>query len=138
MRARNSLIPTLVGAAILVCAALPAWATSVAQTSQHISGLAPEPGLPFPSVTRVVTAAIVTIVLAVAILVGARRLLPGVTNRREKSGETIKVIARSSVGRSLQVHLLEVDASRVLIVEGRGGVELAVLPRSEKSGSSSS
>jgi hypothetical protein len=82
-----------------------------------------------PSMTRVVMAAMVTIALAAGTLVLVKRVLPRYTGRVNHSGDTIKVLARTSISRSLSAHLIEVDATRVLVVEGRTGIELTVLPR---------
>jgi hypothetical protein len=100
-----------------------------ADAAQHISGLQQHPDLPLPSATRVVMAVIVTLALAAGTLALVKRYLPKYAGRMDYSGNVIKVLARSSMSRTLRVHVIEVDNNRVLIVEGRGGVELAVLPQ---------
>jgi flagellar biogenesis protein FliO len=107
-----------------------AYAVAAADATQHISGLQSHPDLPLPSATRVVMAVVVTLALAAGTLVLVKRFLPKYVGRMDYAGNTIKVLARASISRSLRVHVIEVDASRVLIVEGRGGIELAVLPQS--------
>ena len=106
------------------------YAAVAADAAQHISGLEQHPDLPLPSATRVVMAVIVTLALAAGMLVLVKRYLPKYLGRVDATGNMIKVLARSSISRSLHVHLVEVDGSRVLIVDGRGGTELAVLPES--------
>jgi flagellar biogenesis protein FliO len=120
----------------MLCAALAAsvgtmaaCAPAAAEVTQHISGLQAHPDLPMPSATRVVAAVIVTLALAAGTLVLVKRFLPKYAGRLDYAGNAIKVLARSSISRSLRVHLIEVDTSRVLIVEGRAGIELAVLPQ---------
>lgn len=98
-----------------------------ADATQHIAGLQQHPDLPLPSATRVVTAVLVTLALAAGTLVLVKRYLPKYTGRTDYAGNVIKVVARSRISRSLQVHVIEVDGKRLLIVEGRGGVELVAL-----------
>jgi flagellar biogenesis protein FliO len=108
---------------------LVTYAAAAADLAQHVSGLRSEPDLPLPSVFRVVTAALVTIALAAGTLVLLKRFLPKYLGRASETGSSIKVLARVNLSRTLQVHLVDVEANRVLIVEGRTGIELAVLPQ---------
>jgi hypothetical protein len=110
-------------------AVVTGYAAVAADAAQHIGGLQQHPDLPLPSATRVVLAVIVTLALAAGTLVLVKRYLPKYAGRMDYAGNVIKVVARSNISRSLRVHVIEVDRSRVLIVEGRSGVELAVLPQ---------
>jgi flagellar biogenesis protein FliO len=121
----RALYATLTG----IVVAITGYAAVAADATQHISGLQQHPDLPLPSAMRVVTAVIVTLALAAGTLVLVKRFLPKYTGRMDYAGNVIKVLARSSISRTLRVHVIEVDSNRVLIVEGRGGVELAVLPQ---------
>jgi hypothetical protein len=94
----------------------------------HIEGLRPEPDLPLPSATRVVVAAALTIALAIGALWLLKRWLPRLNARAQNGSAALKVLGRTSLSRSLRVHVVEIEATRFLIVEGRGGVDLAVLP----------
>jgi hypothetical protein len=105
---------------------------AAADVTRHISGLETHSDLPIPSVWRVVIAAVVTLALAAGTLVLVKRFLPRWSARLSGgalvAGHAIKVLARAPVSRSLTAHLVEVDAHRVLIVEGRSGIELTLLP----------
>jgi len=104
-----------------------------ADVTQHISGLQSHPDLPMPGAGRVVAAVVVTLALAAGTLVLAKRYLPKLSGNLDLSGQAIKVLARTHISRSLTAHLVEVDANRVLIVEGRSGIELTLLPRTSAS-----
>ena len=120
MRALYSTVAGLVAVAT-------SYAAVAADVTQHISGLQPHPDLPLPSAARVVTAVVVTLALAAGTLVLVKRYLPKYAGRVGYAGNVIKVVAHSSISRSLRVHVIEVDTNRVLIVEGRGGIGLTVL-----------
>jgi hypothetical protein len=113
--------------AVLVGSAV-ATAAAAADLTQRIGGLQPQPDLPMPSMTRVVAAVVVTLALAAGTLMLVKRFLPKYTGSVDSAGHSIKVLARANISRGLQAHLVEVDASRILIVEGRTGIELTVLP----------
>lgn len=82
-------------------------------------------GLALPSVTRMLTGIVITLALAFGGIVAMKRVLLRTDRRWVSHG--IKVVGRASLG-SVRAHLLEVDASRVLVVEGRSGIGLTVLP----------
>jgi flagellar biogenesis protein FliO len=96
-----------------------------------ISGMHAQPDLGLPSMTRVVVAIIVTLGVVVAALVVFKRWLPDLAPRRPNTG-VIKVLGRTHVTPALQAHLLEVGATRVLVVESRHGVNLTVLPAADE------
>ncbi len=121
----RALYATLAG----LVAVVTGYAAVAADATQHISGLQQHPDLPLPSATRVVVAVMVTLALAAGTLVLVKRYLPKYARHVDYAGNVIKVLARSSISRTLRVHVIEVDNNRVLIVEGRGGVELTVLPQ---------
>ncbi len=123
----RTLYATLAG----LLAVATGYAAVAADATQHISGLEQHPDLPLPSAPRVVMAVVVTLALAAGTLVLVKRYLPKYLGSMDATGNMIKVLARSSISRSLHVHVVEVDSSRVLIVEGRGGIELAVLPKEQ-------
>jgi len=78
----------------------------------------------------VVVSVVITLALAAGAVVLLKRLMPGIAARRTQ-GSIIKVLARTNVTNSLRAHVLEIDTSRVLIVEGRIGVSLTLLPRAD-------
>jgi hypothetical protein len=114
------------------------WASAAEPSQQssgsHISGLRTEPDLPMPSPARVIVVVVVTLGLAAGTLILVRRYLPRFIPRTDAGMPAIKVITRASLSRSLQLHVVEFETRRVLIVEGRSGIELAVLPSSEGGG----
>lgn len=99
-------------------------------SSPGIGGMRSQPDLGLPSATRVVVAVVITLALAAGVIVLLKRLMPGIAARRTQAG-IIKVLARTNVTNSLHAHVLEIDATRVLIVEGRNGVSLTLLPRAD-------
>ncbi len=101
--------------------------------TRHISGLEAHSDLPMPSLWRVMIAVMVTLALAAGTLVLVKRYLPkwsAWSGRPGVAGHAIKVLARTPISRSLTAHLVEVDAHRVLIVEGRAGIQLTLVPAS--------
>jgi flagellar biogenesis protein FliO len=86
-----------------------------------------QPDLGLPSMTRVIVAVVVTLGLAGAALVVLKRYMPGIAVRRTPGG-LIKVLGRAHVTANLQVHVLEIEAARVLVVEGRRGLTVTLLP----------
>jgi flagellar biogenesis protein FliO len=102
-----------------------------------IGGMSSQPELGLPSMTRVILAVVVTLSLAAAAIVLLKRFLPGTAARRTQGG-VIKVLARTNVTSSLHAHVLEIDSTRVLIVEGRNGVSLTLLPRTDSNEKSAS
>ncbi len=99
-----------------------------ADVTQHISGLQDHPDLPMPGAGRIIIAVLVTLALALGSLVLAQRYLPKLLRSPEFAGHNIKVLARAPISRSVTAHLVQVDTQRVLVVEGRAGIELTVLP----------
>lgn len=110
--------------------AFAAHAFAASQGAAGIGGMQSQPELPFPSLMRIVVAAVITLALAVGVIVLLKRLAPGIGVHRA-NGSVIKVVARTNVTPNLRAHVLEIDASRVLIVEGRNGTALTLLPRAE-------
>ena len=105
-------------------------ALAATASSPGISGMHSQPDLGLPSATRVVVSVVITLALAAGAVVLLKRLMPGVAARRTQGG-IIKVLARTNVTNSLHAHVLEIDTTRVLIVEGRSGVSLTLLPRAD-------
>jgi hypothetical protein len=93
----------------------------------HIAGLRTEPNLPMPSATRVIVVAFLTIALAAGTLLVVKRGLPRNFLRTDRTPAALKVVTRASLSRSLHLHVVEFEADRILIVEGRSGLEVAVL-----------
>jgi hypothetical protein len=93
-----------------------------------IEGMRSQPELALPSVTRVIVAATITLGLAAIAIVLLKRLAPNTAARRTGGG-VIRVLARANVTTGLRAHVVEIDATRVLIVEGRNGVGLTLLPK---------
>lgn len=91
-----------------------------------IEGMTGGGGLALPSVTRMLTGIVITLALAFGGIVAMKRVLLRTDGRWAFHG--IKVVGRASLGSSVRAHLLEVGASRVLVVEGRSGIGLTVLP----------
>lgn len=91
-----------------------------------ISGMRAQPDLGLPSVTRVIVAIVVTLGVVAAALVMLKRWIPDMALRRASPG-VIKVLGRAHLTPNLHAHLLEVEATRVLVVEGRHGVNVTVL-----------
>jgi hypothetical protein len=59
-------------------------------------------------------------------LVALKRFMPNITVRRTP-GNLVKVLGRAHITPSLQAHVLEIDAARVLVVEGRRGLSVTIL-----------
>jgi flagellar biogenesis protein FliO len=92
-----------------------------------ISGMHAQPDLALPSMTRVIVSVIIALALAAAVLYLLKRFLPNIGVRGVHDG-FIKVLGRAHVTPKLQAHILQIDSTRVLVVESRHGVNLAVLP----------
>lgn len=75
---------------------------------------------------RVVAGVVITLGLALGGIVALKKILLKTDGRFSSQG--MKILGRAVLGTSLRAHLLEVDASRVLVVEGRSGIALTVLP----------
>jgi hypothetical protein len=98
-------------------------------TAPAISGMGAQPELGMPDVTRVILAVVITLGAAAGAIVLLKRWIPGTASRRTGAG-VITVLARANVTPHLRAHVVEVDTNRVLIVEGRSGVGLTLLPKS--------
>jgi flagellar biogenesis protein FliO len=92
-----------------------------------ISGMHAQPDLAFPSMTRVVVSVVIALALAAGVLYLLKRFLPNIGVRGVHDG-FIKVLGRAHLTPRLQAHVLQIDSTRVLVVEGRHGVNLTVLP----------
>ena len=88
-----------------------------------MAGAGPE----LPSAARVLGGILVTLALAAGGIVAMKRVLAK-TNGRWASPQGIRVAGKAILSSSLRAHLLEIDAARVLVVEGRNGIGLTVLP----------
>ena len=86
--------------------------------------------LGFPSVARVVFGFLVTVALAVGVAFVLRRGWPvwPLVLGRKPPGSGMRSIERAAVSRTMTVHLVEVEGTRVIIAEGRSGVGIAVMP----------
>jgi len=85
-----------------------------------------------PSVGRVIFGFLVTAGLAVAVAYLLRRGGWPLLLRRKPLSSSMRPLDRASVSRTLTVHLVEIDGSRVVIAEGRSGVGMTVLPAGSK------
>jgi hypothetical protein len=85
-----------------------------------------------PSVGRVVFGFLVTAGLAVAVAYLLRRGGWPLLLRRKPLNSSMRPLDRASVSRTLTVHLLEIDGTRVVIAESRSGVGMTVLPAGSK------
>jgi hypothetical protein len=83
--------------------------------------------LGFPSLWRIVAGLLLTLALAAGIPLAIRRLWPALLERRSLTG-AIRPVDRAAVSASLTVHLVEVDGVRMVIAEGRHGIDMAMLP----------
>jgi hypothetical protein len=83
--------------------------------------------LGYPSVGRVVFGFLITVALAVGVAFVLRRGWPLVL-RRNSLGSGIRSLDRAAVSRTLTVHLVEVEGTRVIIAEGRSGVGITLVP----------
>ena len=91
-----------------------------------IGGMRGQPDIGLPSMTRVIVAVVITLGLMVGGLVALKRFMPNITMRRTP-GNLVKVLGRAHITPSLQAHVLEIDAARVLVVEGRRGLSVTIL-----------
>lgn len=96
-----------------------------------ITGMSGGGGLEWPSITRVIAGVVVTLALAFGGIMMMKRVLLKTQGRWPSHG--IKSIGKAVLGPGLRAHLVEVDTARVLVVEGRTGMALAVLPASPQS-----
>lgn len=104
----------------------PAAAAS-GQPPQHIVGMRAQSGPELPSPLRVVGGIVLTLALAVGGIFVLKRI-------QAKGGtpwntQGIKVLARTTVGPSLRAHVLEIASCRVLVIEGRSGIGVTLLPQ---------
>lgn len=85
---------------------------------------------------RVVAGVVITLVLALGGIVALKKMLLKTHSRWNAHG--IKILGKAALGPSVRAHVLQVDASRVLVVEGRGGIGITLLPPApEQSGKAS-
>jgi flagellar biogenesis protein FliO len=91
-----------------------------------IAGLTQTGGMPLPSAMRVVAGVLITLGLALGGIVALKKLLLKTDGRFSSQG--MRILGRAVLGSSLRAHLLQVEASRVLVVEGRSGIAITVLP----------
>lgn len=91
-----------------------------------ITGIGSNAGLGLPSAARVLAGIVITLALACGAIVLLKRVL--LKADRSWTSHGIRIVGKAALGSSLRAHLLEVDAARVLVVEGRSGVGLTVLP----------
>src|SRR6185437_17021363 len=82
-----------------------------------IAGLPGGGGLALPSPMRVVAGVVITLVLALGGIVALKKMLLKADGRWSSHG--IRILGKAALGPSVRAHLLQVDASRVLVVEGR-------------------
>jgi hypothetical protein len=88
--------------------------------------------LGFPSVGRVVFGFLLTVGLAVGVAYVLRRGWPWKWPpllRRKPLASLMKPIDSAAVSRTLTVHVVEIEGTRVVIAEGRTGVGVTLLPQ---------
>jgi flagellar biogenesis protein FliO len=95
-----------------------------------IVGMSGGGGLALPSVTRVAAGVLVTLALAFGGIMVMKRILLKTDGRWSPHG--FRILGKAILGPSLRAHLIEVEAARVLVVEGRTGIGLTVLPTTPK------
>jgi hypothetical protein len=115
-----------IGVALLLggLVARPAWPANVPPA--HISGMGEGGGLALPSPIRVAAGLALTLVLAVGGIIIVKRFQP--KGKSSWNGQGVKVLARTTVAPSLRAHVLEVASCRILVVEGRSGIGMTLLP----------
>ncbi len=101
-----------------------------------IQGLDTQPELSLALILRIVAAMVATLLLAAGSLLLLRRLAPRFATRR--LGGDIKVLAGANVTGHLRAHVIEYDSMRILVVEGRSGIGLTLLPPGARSAPESS
>jgi len=82
--------------------------------------------LAIPGLGRVVLGFLITAALAIGAAYAIRRFWPGIAVRGA-SGKRVRPLGHAAVSRTLTVHLVEVDGTRVVVAEGRNGVGLTTL-----------
>lgn len=98
-----------------------------------IAGLPGGGGLALPSPMRVVAGVVITLVLALGGIIALKKMLLKADGGRWSS-HGIKILGKAALGPAVRAHLLQVDASRVLVVEGRGGIGVTLLPPAPEQG----
>jgi flagellar biogenesis protein FliO len=84
-----------------------------------------------PGVGRIILAFLLVAGLAVAIAAALRRVLPKFNARPTPSGN-LQVLNKVSLGTGLRVYTLQLGNETVLLAEGRNGLALTVLKRSQE------
>lgn len=89
-----------------------------------------------PSPMRVVAGVVITLALALGGIVALKKMLLKADGRWSSQG--IRILGKAALGPSVRAHLLQVDTTRVLVIEGRSGIGVTLLPPApEQSGKAS-
>src|SRR5437764_11724654 len=88
-----------------------------------IAGMHAQPDIGLPGIARVLVSVTIVLMLAAIVIYVLKRFLPGIGMRGTHDG-VIKVLGRAHIAPKLQAHILQVDSTRVLVVESRHGVNI--------------
>ena len=83
--------------------------------------------LAFPSVGRIAFGFLLTAILAITVVFVLSKLR-SLFLKRQSVTTAVRVLDRTAVSRTLTVHLLDVQGTRVLVAEGRNGVHIERVP----------
>jgi hypothetical protein len=82
-----------------------------------------------PGIGRVAAAFVIVAVLAIGAAMALRRVLPKFTGV-PLTGNTVRILERANLGPGTRAHLVQVEGEKVLVVENRTGLAVAVLGKS--------
>jgi flagellar biogenesis protein FliO len=82
-----------------------------------------------PGIGRVVAAFVIVAALAVGAAMALRRVLPRFTGV-PLTGNTVRILERANLGAGTRAHLVQVEGEKLLVVENRTGLAIAVLGKS--------
>jgi flagellar biogenesis protein FliO len=79
-----------------------------------------------PGIGRVAVAFVIVAALAVGAAMALRRALPKLTGV-PLTGNTVRILERANLGPGTRAHLVQVEGEKLLVVENRTGLAIAVL-----------
>jgi hypothetical protein len=125
MRSAASRIISPLILAMFICAVVPSvWGAEQQAVAPLTQG---DRSAAIPGTGRVAVVFLLTAGLAVGAIFALRRALPKFGNKLGVSG-SLRVIDRISLSASVRVHLVQAETQKIVVVEGRGGLAVAVLP----------